>query len=819
MNRNRLMDNATQILELKKKLAEEIQKEQPDSVLIASVNEEIEKLEITQIPFTVSARTARLIGQENFANAEGAIIELVKNSYDADASICIIIIDPVNDNIRILDNGDGMTEKIIRNQWMTIGTDDKKVNFKTKTRIKTGAKGIGRFALDRLGKSSVMLTKTIDSESLVWDVDWNQFDNSGAVISDIKATLQIGNSDFWGEIIEMQNFTGLKEPIIDHWKEEKGTLISIDKLKDTWDERATQSLFSNLEILVPPLETNIFQIFLYSTLEPDKYGKVLPTLCDDYDYKVSATVNDNQSVIIKVSRNELNFGDLKRIGFFEKSKLNEPQYQYSAFEKGVFEINTKLETLIAGFKGIDKNNNLSKIGAFTFSFYFMKRGGGQEKDEEVGKYPYKSVNYSNRTNWLNKFGGIKIFRDNFRVRPYGETKSSSFDWLDLGKRALSNPTVTRPGYRVRPQQVYGIVNISRIDNINFEDKSSREGLQENDTFTLFKEILKSVIEIFEQDRNQIMMTLKKIYDENNKKAKAKEEADRIIKNKKDKKNNSDSSDPSVDKDTLIDAIEAYKEDIEELQDEQKILRVLASAGLIVTSFAHEFRNHTDSILPRTEELKSVLSQVIDLNKLKDLPDFFDPYVMLSDMRKQDERLKSWLDFSISSVRKDKRTRRIINMVTYIEGLEKIWSPLLSRRNIKLTIDKWKFSEVNFRGHEIDLDGIFNNLITNSVDAYKRKDSGDLRELKLSFAFNPLETNGINVVYQDCGPGLLGEITEPNKIFQPFFTTKRDDKTGEKIGTGLGMWIVKSTVDEYNGDVEILQARPNFKIKVTLPHNL
>lgn len=532
------MDNATKISELKKRISDETQKVQPDSALIASINEEIEKLEITQIPFTVSARTARLIGQENFANAEGAIIELVKNSYDADASVCIIIIDPVNDSIRILDNGDGMTEKIIRNQWMTIGTDDKKVNFKTKSRIKTGAKGIGRFALDRLGKSSVMITKTLDSESLVWDVDWNQFDNSGAVISDIKATLQIGNSDFWGEIMEMQNFTGLKEPIIDHWKQEKGTLISIDKLKDTWDERATQSLYSNLEILVPPLETNIFQLFLYSTLEPEKYGKVLPTLCDDYDYKVSATVNNSQSVSIKVSRNELNFGDLKRLGFFEKSKLNEPQYQFSAFEKGEFEITTKLETLIAGYKGIDKNNNLSKIGAFTFSFYFMKRGGGQEKDEEVGKYPYKAVNYSNRTSWLDKFGGIKIFRDNFRVRPYGETKSSSFDWLDLGKRALSNPTVTRPGYRVRPQQVYGIVNISRIDNINFEDKSSREGLQENDTFTLFKEILKSVIEIFEQDRNQIMMTLKKIYDKNNKKAKAKEEADRIIKNKKDKKSDS-----------------------------------------------------------------------------------------------------------------------------------------------------------------------------------------------------------------------------------------------------------------------------------------
>ena len=112
-----------------------------------------------------------------------------------------------------------------------------------------------------------------------------------------------------------------------------------------------------------------------------------------------------------------------------------------------------------------------------------------------------------------------------------------------------------------------------------------------------------------------------------------------------------------------------------------------------------------------------------------------------------------------------------------------------------------------------------HLITNSVDAYKRPDAGDLREIKLSFDFNPKEPNGISVVYQDYGPGLLAEISDPNKIFQPFFTTKRDDKTGEKIGTGLGMWIVKSTIDEYNGDVEILQARPNFKVKITLPHNL
>lgn len=812
------MDNRTKILELKKKLADETQKGQPDSALITSINEEIEKLEITQIPFTVSARTARLIGQENFANAEGAIIELVKNSYDADATVCVIIIDPLLDNLYIFDNGHGMTRDTIIKHWMTIGTDDKKINFKSKSRIKTGAKGIGRFALDRLGQKCQMLTKTENTECIYWNVDWGQFEKQSAVISDIKANIR-EQEGFWfpHEVLRILKSYGLDTKVGVDWENKHSTLLNILNLRDNWDEKAVESLYSNLEILVPPQETNEFKIHLYYTPKPDQFGEVRPTLCDDYDYKVSAIVNDSQTVSIKVSRNELNFGDLKRIGFFEKSKLNEPQYQFSAFEKGEFEITTNLETLIAGYKEIDKNNNLSKIGAFTFSFYFMKRGGGQERDEEVGKYPYKTVNYSNRTSWLDKFGGIKIFRDNFRVRPYGETKSSSFDWLDLGKRALSNPTVTRPGYRVRPQQVYGIVNISRIDNINFEDKSSREGLQENDTFTLFKEILKSVIEIFEHDRNQIMMTLKKIYDENNKKAKAKEDADRIIRNKKDNKSDSDSSDPSVEKVTLINAIEAYKEDIEELQDEQKILRVLASAGLIVTSFAHEFKNHADSILPRTFELKEVLTQVIDDVKLSQLPDFFNPFTMLEDMKNQDIRLKAWLDFSILSVRKDKRSSKVINLVSYIESLERIWMPLLSRRNIKLIVDKGNFIDVRFKGHEIDLDGIFNNLIVNSVDAFKREDSSSIREIKIKFSFNFNEKLGISTIYEDSGPGLLNEILEPNKIFQPFFTTKRDEKTGEKTGTGLGMWIVKSNIDGYDGDIEILTSRPNFKLKILLPH--
>lgn len=165
-----------------------------------------------KIPFKVSARTARLIGRENVASAKGAIIELVKNGYDADSECGLIYIDnryslfsdtiskefyqelvskgidatllgrvyeateigyvlsqnadkanverliaeqQTTASLYIIDNGDGMTRQIIENYWMTIGTDNKARNFVTRNgRIKVGAKGIGRFALDKLGRNA-----------------------------------------------------------------------------------------------------------------------------------------------------------------------------------------------------------------------------------------------------------------------------------------------------------------------------------------------------------------------------------------------------------------------------------------------------------------------------------------------------------------------------------------------------------------------------------------------------------------------------------------------------------------------------------------
>ena len=76
---------------------------------------------MAKIPFNVSAKTARLIGRENVSKLAGALIELIKNTYDADAKDCILYYEKSTNRLFIIDNGCGMSQQIILNNWMTIG--------------------------------------------------------------------------------------------------------------------------------------------------------------------------------------------------------------------------------------------------------------------------------------------------------------------------------------------------------------------------------------------------------------------------------------------------------------------------------------------------------------------------------------------------------------------------------------------------------------------------------------------------------------------------------------------------------------------------
>ncbi|SDD28083.1 ATP-binding protein [Williamwhitmania taraxaci] len=663
------------------------------------------------IPFKVSARTARLIGRENIANAKGAIIELVKNSYDADSKVCIVYFDnkystflsEINDShfqnliklgvseellkdiylrqeseekyilnnviddekkilfknlisklasLYVIDFGEGMTQNIIRDHWMTIGTDNKANDIFTKHgRVKSGAKGIGRFALDKLGSKCEMITifnpdplihkpdtdiegNLTNYKGYKWVVNWEDFEGDYKTIDKVGAILTGITTDFIKDeiVAKIENIDLSK---IESEKDFKyGTVLKINELRDNWEDYFVDQVYSDLEVLVPPKEAGGFEIFVYSSLMQNKYGEVLGSICDDYDYKLVANADENQNVKIKIYRNEYDI-ELIPNDFFDRAAMQKEYFRKIDFIKGFWEKTTTYSELIKGFKEVDEDDTFKNIGVFNFTFYFLKR----QPSPEAKKFFNRNFMHNNRRDWLNKFGGIKLVRDNFRVRPYGEVKNVAFDWLGLGNRKSASPAgIAKPegGYKVEPENVAGAVNISRLTNVNFEDKSSREGLQENKTFQIFTKLIAEIISEFEKDRAYIAREMaeydnikfgperdrqkaEKLKNEILAKSRAKKES-----NANNNTNNNSQQEPETEsdkeKEILASELDRKEEEIEKLKEEQKVLRGLASSGIVLASFSHDLSKLNDVLASRTEKLKDLMLEKMtegEYSKLKD----------------------------------------------------------------------------------------------------------------------------------------------------------------------------------------------------------
>lgn len=788
--------------------------------------------EETKIPFKVSARTAKLIGMENFANEEGAIIELVKNTYDADSKQCLIIfdihkkqspnnkkgeIDKERSKIYIIDDGEGMTENVIKNQWMTIGTDNKLSQSTSKEgRVKTGAKGIGRFALNKLGLVSKMYTVPKNSKTgYIWEVDWKSFDKKGANVSDINATLKsVQNLNINAILDKIFNNQEQIKYSLSQLSFEHGTIIEVSEINDNWEIEQQIKLFSNLETLLPPIEQNEFIITMFSIGNPEMFGRVRSAYFDDYDYKVEATYNDDNNIEIKITRNELDVDLLERdyneLFSFETMQL-EP-YRLEDFKKENIVIYKGASELISHAAP----EILSKVGSFDFTFYFLKNTIQDDKsDGDIRKYPYKPINSANRKSWLKKFGGVKIFRDDFRIRPYGENGE---DWLMLGERQAQSPSGAGQklgGYRIRPNQIAGTIKISRLHNESFQDKSGREGIIENEVFDLFKNIIKEIIAVFEKDRNQIMFNLSKLYSQKNKEAEKKRLAINEARKYKEEQGitnrvpNCQGPSYSEREKTLAEGIEILSNESDRKDDEIRLLRSLASTGLIISSFAHELRSLRSRLIPRTSHLVQELKKHLDESSFDQVDQDDNPYYMIQLIQREDLKLKHWLDYSLTSLKRDRRQRNNLNFSDYFTLFKSTWGKALEQRNIEIQLNGDE--DCIIRAFEVDMDSIFNNLLSNSIAALKGYNPD---KKVVSISWKKINDN-IEIIFTDNGKGLDNKYrSNPYEIFN-LNESSRVDKMGNIIGTGLGLYIVRSIIEEYNDStIAINNIENGFSLRIT-----
>jgi len=859
--------------------------------------------EAINIPFQVSARTARLIGRENIATSKGAIIELVKNGYDADSDVSVVWFDNqyselnseinceyhehllaksisndylnevyrkeedhfvLNENadqdvvtalkkelsklnsLYIIDAGEGMTQNTIRKHWMTIGTDNKSLDIFTKSgRVKAGAKGIGRFALDKLGSKCEMVTvfnpnsqKEIDSNELgiptgnvayEWKVNWEDFEGEFKTIDKVGALLTpIVTDSLKAEIEDRYSIINLsKAKSVGDYR--YGTILKITDLREDWEDYYVQQVYSDLEVLVPPREAGGFSIYVFSTLKPKNYGEVLGSICDDYDYKLTAVADDKQNVKIEVHRLEYDV-ELIPPEFFTRPAFQNSPFRKEEFLKGIWNKEVTFSQLLPGFKRTDEKNSFEGIGDFNFSFYFLKRG---YSTPDANRFFYRKFQANTRREWLDNFGGIKLFRDNFRVRPYGETKDVAFDWLGLGNRKAQSPAGVAKkegGYRVEPENVAGAIKISRLTNLNFEDKSSREGLQENQIFQVFKTLIAAIINVFEEDRAYIAREMEAFDSERYSEQRTREEAEAIVQkvlkdtrarksaaasNTASRTDQTEQSRLEDTKDQQLEIIaelnERKDEEIEKLKEEQKVLRGLASSGIVLASFSHDLSKLNDLLGSRVEKLKSLISDRIHEADYGNVENRKNPFYQLETIKHQDLKLQNWLNFSLGAARKDKRKRRQLFLKKYFNDFSGDWSSVLENRGIDG--DFTQIDDLDLRVFEIDIDSIFNNLLVNSIDAFRNSKVNRPRKIVITATSNSRE---IVLDYYDNGPGLSQDIVKPEIIFEPLFTTRRNPFTGEEEGTGLGMWLIKSIVEENDGSVKLLFPKEGFGLRIAFP---
>lgn len=807
---------------------------------------------MSKVPFKVSARAGKLLGRENFSNPEGAIIELVKNSYDADAKICLVFFDihlkefeDEEGNIRkmpsmpdssiyIIDNGDGMTKDTITNHWMQIGTGNKEKNYISRTkRVKTGAKGIGRFALDRLGYKTEMYTVAIHKNEFVghnWTMDWNQFDNTDKSISQIEAELypkEINLELSISDIASKDNYN-IKEILAEN-DFSKGTLLKISNLKDEWHIEDIENVFKSLEALIPPRELNIpFKVYFKHFQEFSKYGHVETAFFNDYDYKLKATYDNNSlSVDFQVTRNELDLKKLKK-EFSSVYKSLQAPYDIETIENKTFKYSKPINKVLKWELNSDNKNLLKEVGSFDLTFYYLKFSNSKKEG-----YPYKKISPAERRAVLDKFGGVKVYRDSFRVRPYGDPTN---DWLKLGARVAQSPAGAgqRIGdWRVRPEQTAGIITISRKTNPLLIDKSDRGSLQENNAFQTFKSIIVGIIHEFEYDRTKILNPLYKYFQQEKKdkrkaeiEKRAEELANKLLEDRKaveksiygDKSENNifehkrDQEEKKKFEETISESLKKLDEDKEQLLNEELVqVRALASLGLIVSSFAHELHELKNNSVV-IKYLKSIYQRIIP-NEIKTTDEYIDGIEYIDIIQNDRSKIVHWIEYSLNSIKKDKRKRKQILFSKYLKTLKNDWVKLLNDRKIKFIInDSTINKKYAFRGFEMDLNTIFGNLINNSIDSFKRLKEIRDRKIELNVS---IRNNNIEFLYTDNGDGLSDIFEDTDEIFLPFTTSKKNRK-GENIGTGLGMYLAKSTIDDYNGTIDVIKMDKGFCVKILLP---
>lgn len=731
---------------------------------------EINKL-IGKTSFSVSARVAMQLGRESISSSITAIVELVKNAYDADADhvrIRFAHLGTPEAVVVIEDDGDGMSIDILRDHWLVIGTDNKARRRTTgKKRIVTGEKGLGRLGLDRLCTQTVIESLSAGAiDGVRLDVDWRRYE-------DTQARLETVQHDIYS--IPDMRVDPITQSVRDY---PKGTRLILRGLKDEWNRETVRNLRNELALLLSPFNApNDFQIEIESGMDWDDVdGHIYApaAMLNAANWKVIATLDEENRIAIQMT-----------------SPLHKKEYQFKPTRWS---------------EAIKKMEETPRCGPLRMEFYFFVRGKNDLYEQEFSR--------SEITSFLKFNQGIRIYRDNFRVKPYGEPDGSG-DWLRLAYARMQNPDAVAgkavPGaWRIGYNQVVGAVFISHDKNPDLDDQTNREGLLQGKAFIHLIAFAEKVIQwfqfnhqTFEIERKATRAPIKTAED------KAQESiagaGDTLQKIETLAYKITDMLKPSRGSTVLLPKSEDiqkaaseiqvglekarsdYKQTIklfQQVEEQKNTMANLASLGILAAAFGHETLDWTVTV---AENAHDVRANLFKKTFMVTAPEEERLNRVLLDMAGEADKVRKFAQFTIGNLNRRKRTKQNFCLKETIHHVFSAFDEVIKKqRNITVDISAFPTEPCLIHGFQMDWESVVVNLITNAVWALEDKPAKERRiRATLSDGKNQWVFS-----FDDSGCGL--EAGTESFIFNPTFTTKR--KRGEIDGTGMGLYIVKSFVE-------------------------